>query len=84
MKTEYILNLNSITDASHFVAEISAKVVCDVDVSYGRHCVDAKSLMGVMSLSNHNITATIKNPTCFADTENFNEICKAYEVKEGK
>lgn len=82
MKTEFILNLNSITDASHFVSEISKRVACDVDVSYGRHCVDAKSLMGVMSLSSHNVKAVIENPTCEADIENFNNICKFYEVKE--
>lgn len=35
MKVEFVLNLNSITDASHFVSEISKMVACDVDVSYG-------------------------------------------------
>lgn len=47
MKVEFVLNLNSITDASHFVSEISKMVACDVDVSYGRHCVDAKHLWGL-------------------------------------
>lgn len=82
MRTEFMLNLNSITDASNFVSEISTKVACDVDVSYGRHCVDAKSLMGVMSLSNHNVKAVIDNPTCDDDIVNFNEICKKYAVNE--
>ena len=45
MKVEFVLNLNSITDASNFVSEISKRIACDVDVGYGRHCVDAKSLM---------------------------------------
>ena len=81
MKVEFVLNLNSITDASHFVSEISKTVACDVDVSYGRHCVDAKSLMGVMSLSCHDVKAIIDNPTCKEDLINFNDICKKYEVK---
>lgn len=82
MKEKYVLNLNSITDLSNFVSEISAKVTCDVDACYERHCVDAKSLMGVMSLSCNPITVKLCNPVSQSDIDHFDEICRKYEIKE--
>lgn len=81
MKEKYVLNLNSITDLSNFISEIST-ISCDVDASFERHCVDAKSLMGVMSLSCNPVTVKLTNPVSEHDKENFARICEKYEIKE--
>nr|DAV57715.1 MAG TPA: phosphocarrier protein HPr [Caudoviricetes sp.] len=82
MKAKYILNLNSMTDLCHFVSEISKDISCEIDASFGRHCVDAKSLMGVASLSSNPITVELNNPTMESDVIRFAEICEKYKIEE--
>ena len=50
------IKLNTIVDVKTFVNTVS-KCDFDVDLSSGRHIIDAKSIMGIFSLD---ITKTIK------------------------
>ena len=52
------IKLNAVDDIRHFVKE-AEKCNYDVDVSYDRVFVDAKSLLGVMSMDlNHVLTVS--------------------------
>lgn len=45
MKRSFILNLDSLTDLTNFCTEISTNIASDVDATYGRQTVDAKSYL---------------------------------------
>lgn len=81
MKTEFTLNLDSLTDLNNFVMEISSQIPCDVDAKYGRQVVDAKSYLGLVTISIHPVTVVINT-----DNEDyikrFNEICSKYKIVE--
>lgn len=81
MKTEFTLNLDSLTDLNNFVMEISSQIPCDVDAKYGRQIVDAKSYLGLVTISIHPVTVVINT-----DNEDyikrFNEICSKYKIVE--
>lgn len=81
MKTEFTLNLDSPTDLNNFVMEISSQIPCDVDAKYGRQVVDAKSYLGLVTISIHPVTVVINT-----DNEDyikrFNEICSKYKIVE--
>lgn len=47
--TQKQIRLNTITDAMEFVKRAS-RCECDIDVFYNRVVIDAKSLLGVLSL----------------------------------
>lgn len=72
MKTEFTLNLDSLTDLNNFVMEISSQIPCDVD---------AKSYLGLVTISIHPVTVVINT-----DNEDyikrFNEICSKYKIVE--
>lgn len=46
---ECFIKLPTISDVKKFVNEVT-KLETTLDVGHGRHCVDAKSIMGVLSL----------------------------------
>lgn len=48
--TEFYVRLHSITDVREFVSAASL-TPADIDVISGRYTVDAKSIMGIMSLT---------------------------------
>lgn len=77
MKKEYILNLDSLTNLTNFVIEVS-KIPCDVDAIYGRQIVDAKSYLGLIAISTHPLFVRIHT-----DEEEyikrFSEICAQYK-----
>ena len=50
MKTEFTLNLDSLTDLNNFVMEIWTQIPCDVDRKHGRRIVDAKSYLGMIGI----------------------------------
>ena len=81
MKKEFLVDLHSINDLKDFIEELNLKTVSDVDATYDRQTVDARSFLGVMSLAFHPITVKI-NSDNDCEIEDFNEICKKYEVKE--
>ena len=81
MKKEYLLNLDSLTDLNNFVKEISMQISCDVDAIYQRQIVDAKSYLGLVTISIHPVLIRI-NTEDEEQIRVFGEICRKYEIKE--
>lgn len=81
MKTEFTLNLDSLTDLNNFVMEIWTQIPCDVDGKHGRRIVDTKSYLGMIGISMNPVTVVINT-----DNEDyikrFNEICSKYKIVE--
>ena len=81
MKTEFTLNLDSLTDLNNFVMEIWTQIPCDVYGKHGRRIVDAKSYLGMIGISMKPVTVVINT-----DNEDyikrFNEICSKYKIVE--
>lgn len=53
MRKEFTLNLDSLTDLEEFVRLLINKISADVDGCYEHQIVDAKSFMGMVSISTH-------------------------------
>lgn len=53
MRKEFTLNLDSLTDLEEFVHLLISKISADVDGCYEHQIVDAKSFMGMVSISTH-------------------------------
>lgn len=81
MKKDFLLNLDSLTDLNNFVINISANIPCDVDATYGRQVVDAKSYLGLVTLSIHPVRVSI-NTNNEDYIRRFNEICEKYKIVE--
>lgn len=47
---KYKIRLNTINDASLFTAKCNEYKDVDIDCLYGRYIIDAKSVMGVLSI----------------------------------
>lgn len=82
MDKEYVINLNNINNLRQFNTNILYKITSNVDAKYENQTVDAKSLMGLISLSSHNITVII-NSDDEEELKIFNSICKPFIIKEG-
>lgn len=82
MNKEYIINLNNINNLRQFNINVLCKITSNVDAKYKNQIVDAKSLMGLISLSSHNIKVII-NSDDEEELKIFNNICKPFIVKEG-
>ena len=52
--TKYNIKLNTFTDVKAFCDNVS-KVAGPVDLSHGKYCIDAKSLMGIYALDLSNV-----------------------------
>lgn len=78
MKTTYKIRLG-LTDAEEFVSEVS-ELESKVDANCGVITVDAKSMIGVMNISNHPLTVTIQSRDR-NEILKFAEICKKYEIE---
>ena len=81
MKKNFIVNLDSLTDLSNFVTELTTKISSDVDGIYQRQVVDAKSYLGLVSISIHPVNIVI-NTDDEDEIALFNEICKKYKTIE--
>lgn len=81
MKKEYLLNLDSLTDLNNFVKEVSMQISCDVDAIYQRQIVDAKSYLGLVTISIYPVLIRI-NTEDEEQIRVFGEICRKYEIKE--
>ena len=72
-----IVNLNDVETAKRFVDDMR-KIECDVDLVKGHYIIDAKSIMGVFSISlDQPVTARIHSD----DEETiklFEELCTKY------
>lgn len=53
MSKEHIVNLDNISLLKEFINEVTYHIKSDVDAIYDRQVVDAKSLLGVMSIAIH-------------------------------
>ncbi len=71
-ETKIHLNVNDVTD---FV-KAAMKCDFDIDLNYNRVLVDAKSILGVMSMDLGR-ELTVK---CYGESEAFNEVLKRYAV----
>ena len=80
MARSFIVDLNNIEDLRNFVNEVSHSISSDVDATYGRQNIDAKSLLGLITIVSHPIEISINsdNPDEIAA---FEKICEQYEVK---
>lgn len=59
LKKTYLINLSNINDLQNFVNNLNNMVIADVDAMIGRYVVDAKSVLGMMSICNRNIRVGI-------------------------
>ena len=80
MKKEFLINLNEISDLKEFVNLILYKITSDVDAIYENQVVDAKSLMGIITLASHPLLIRIYTDNN-EELEVFNSICNKFEVK---
>lgn len=79
LKKTYLINLSNINDLQNFVNNLNNMVISDVDAMVGRYTIDAKSVLGMMSICNKNITVGIHSCTEH-DFNEFKKICEKYEV----
>lgn len=77
MRNEYTINLNTVADIKRF-SQIIDKISYPVDVESGRYCVDAKSVMGLLSIDLSKdirviVRGAVEPMTAYA-LENFNQM----------
>jgi len=80
MENEYTVYLNDISDLKNFVNEMAYYIKSDVDAVYENQTIDAKSIIGVMSLASHPIRMIIHSDD-LSEVAYFKSICERYEVK---
>lgn len=81
MKKEYNINLSNLEDLRQFYKDITYTITSDVDVINGRYTIDAKSLMGLISISANDVITYIHSDDK-KELEVFSEICEKYKVEE--
>ncbi len=79
-KTSFLINLNEISDLQEFINDISYHIRSDVDAIYEKQVVDAKSILGLMSLAIHPVTVKIHSDD-LSEIAYFRSVCERYEVK---
>lgn len=82
MKKEFIVNLNQIDNLKSFLYEMTYHIASNVDAKFEHQIVDAKSLLGLLSISSHPITVTIQSDD-MSEIAYFTDVCERYEIKEG-
>ena len=80
MNNKYTINLNNLIHLKDFHSEISKNISSEVDAIYEKQIIDAKSLLGLLSISVHNIEVKIHSDDT-RELETFKQICERYEVK---
>ena len=80
MRNEYIINLNDMNKLRQFTMDVLYKIDSHIDAIYGKQCVDAKSLLGLVTLANHDIKVVMHSDN-EKELELFKNICERYEVK---
>ena len=80
MKREYEINLNNINDLKNFIHEMTYHIASDVDAIYDRQVMDAKSLLGLISISTHPIKVIIHSDD-LSEIAYFKSVCEKYEVR---
>lgn len=69
------IKLNNLEEVKDFVNSAS-KCYFDIDISYNRYTIDAKSLLGVLSMELNNVLTV----SCREYDENFANTLKKYEI----
>ena len=72
------IKLRAINDVNTFVKQI-LDFPCDIDAIYGRYIIDAKSILGMIDISTHDIEVEIRSEDKGL-IDKFATICKSYEV----
>ena len=80
IKKEFVIKLNAIEDLKTFVNEMTYHIKSDVDAIYDRQVIDAKSILGLMSLASHPIKMLIHSDD-LSEIAYFKSVCERYEVK---
>ena len=82
-KTSYKIQLFSVDDVQKFVTEINEHISSDVDTSYQRYTVDAKSILAMLSICKYPVDVVLHSDDT-KETLCFSKICKEYEVKNNE
>ena len=80
MSKSFVVNLNQLEDLSKFVSQVRGSVASDVNAVYENQIVDAKSVLGLVSLSSHPIKIEI-NSDDESEIEQLKGICEKFCVK---
>ena len=76
--TEYVVKFSAIDQVQTFIDDIR-KIPYDVDACHGNYIVDAKSILGILSLSlGREITLRVRSEDPLAD-ELLKTICEKYQ-----
>ena len=71
------IRLNATEDVKEFVNE-ATKCDFDIDISYNRIIIDAKSLLGILSMD---LTREL-TVRCYGESQRFNEVMAKFAVAE--
>ena len=80
MVRNYVIDLRDLTSLNNFIIEAN-QFTEDINAIYGNHVVDAKSYIGLASISMHPVKVEIITNSQLI-TEKFYSICKPYLHKE--
>ena len=69
------IKLNVTEDVQEFVNE-AAKCSFDIDISYNRIIIDAKSLLGILSMD----LTRERSVRCFGESQRFNKVMDKFAV----
>lgn len=81
MKKEFTIKLNLIEDLKNFVHQMTYHIPSDVYATYGRQVIDAKSLLGMISICMAQMTVKIYSED-EEEIKLFSEICERYVCEE--
>ena len=78
MDTERYVYLNSIERVKNFVNQI-INIESDVDLIYGRHTLDSKSIIAIFSINLNNKLKLVLHSDAEDEIRKFNEIAEEYK-----
>lgn len=78
MSKEHIVNLDNISLLKEFINEVTYHIKSDVDAIYDRQVVDAKSLLGVMSIAINPLRVVIHSDD-LSEVAYFAHICEKFK-----
>lgn len=70
------IRLNETADVKEFVQAASSKCDFDVDISYNRVIIDAKSILGILSMD----LTKVLTVTCHGEDHEFNRFLQKFAV----
>lgn len=71
--TERKIRLTETKDVQEFVAE-AVKCSFDIDISYNRIIIDAKSLLGILSMD----LTRVLTVRCYGESQRFNKVMEKF------